>query len=68
MYSELMYPFCLQVLNTEVKRNRHDWEVLKEQGPYHFITPYEVLTAKTKSAVVGELHKRHEKKAEEEKK
>ncbi|EGD82484.1 hypothetical protein PTSG_11971 [Salpingoeca rosetta] len=54
----------LKVLRAEVERNRRDWEAMRDKGPYQFITPIDVLTAKTKSDVVGELAKRAEERAE----
>lgn len=37
------------VLDQEAKRNKRDWEALKDKGGYEFVTPLSVLTSKTKS-------------------
>lgn len=58
----------LAVLRAEVERNRTDWEQMRDKGPYKFITPVEVLTARTKSDVVGELAKRAEERVCQEEK
>eukprot|EP00045_Choanoeca_perplexa_P003585 m.32088 g.32088 ORF g.32088 m.32088 type:complete len:626 (+) comp12122_c0_seq1:69-1946(+) len=39
----------LEVLRSELDRNRRDWVSLQEAGPYEFVTPISVLTSKTKS-------------------
>lgn len=41
-----------KVLDEETKRNKHDWEQLQKQGPYEFVTPLSILTAKTKADTV----------------
>merc|ERR1719324_1600615 len=69
VYSEFFDQGDLErVLRAEVERNRTDWEQMRDKGPYKFITPVEVLTARTKSDVVGELAKRAEERVCQEEK
>ena len=39
-------------MRNELDRNRRDWVSLQEAGPYEFVTPVSVLTAKTKADVM----------------
>eukprot|EP00049_Salpingoeca_infusionum_P017470 m.353088 g.353088 ORF g.353088 m.353088 type:complete len:607 (-) comp16680_c0_seq1:195-2015(-) len=47
----------LAVLPTLVQQNYDAWKALMERGPYTYITPVHVLTAKTKADIVNDLVK-----------